>query len=230
MIPGNRKRMVDFTLGVGFAGLFTMCAWAMYLDAAPATAAKQMALSNLDDSGVGNPVTAVLLNFRSFDTLLELVVLYVVVLPMWMHMGKEMPAPAHTVGHDPVLKSLIRIITPISVVSGIYLLWNGANQPGGAFQAGAILAASLVLVHASTGLPGSLRALTLDRSVAVSGILFFALTALAFYCLMGQSAVFQYPVGSASRWIIAIEVVATVTIMTLLALFMMLLPEQDRQQ
>lgn len=39
--------------------------------------------ANLQISGVSNPVTAVLLNFRGYDTLLEMVVLLLVLLGVW---------------------------------------------------------------------------------------------------------------------------------------------------
>ena len=39
----------------------------------------------LEKSGVSNPVTAVLLNFRGYDTLLEMVVLTLALLGVWSH-------------------------------------------------------------------------------------------------------------------------------------------------
>lgn len=40
----------------------------------------ELALERVPESGVSNPVTAVLLNFRSYDTLLELAVLLAAIL------------------------------------------------------------------------------------------------------------------------------------------------------
>ena len=47
--------------------------------------------ANLQTSGVSNPVTAVLLNFRGYDTLLEMVVLLLALLGVWSLEGR----PAH---------------------------------------------------------------------------------------------------------------------------------------
>lgn len=43
----------------------------------------QVALERLPESGVGNAVTAVLLNFRGYDTLLEVAVLLLAIIGIW---------------------------------------------------------------------------------------------------------------------------------------------------
>ena len=98
--------------------------------------------ANLADSGVTNPVTAVLLNFRAYDTLLELAVLLAALLGIFA-LGPARPGFKEG---GPVLDGLIRWLVPLLVVTGGYLLWVGAHAPGGAFQAGALLAAAAVLM------------------------------------------------------------------------------------
>ena len=61
------------------------------------------------------------------------------------------PEPAHR-------KVVPRWLVPLLLVTAGYLLWAGAQQPGGAFQAGALLASASVLLRLSgrpgAGLPG----------------------------------------------------------------------------
>ena len=45
-----------------------------------------------------------------------------------------------------VLVFLAQILPPIGIMIGIYMCWVGANQPGGAFQGGTVLAAMWLLV------------------------------------------------------------------------------------
>ena len=115
----------------------------------------EQAAGHLEDSGVSNPVTAVLLNYRAYDTLLELAVVYAAVLGV-LSLG---PARVAFVGDSPVLMSLISWLIPILIVTAGYLLWVGAHAPGGAFQAGATLAAVAVLLRLGGfergGLPGA---------------------------------------------------------------------------
>ena len=111
--------------------------------------------AQLPNSGVTNPVTAVLLNFRAYDTLLELAVLLAAALGI-LAMGPARP-PYRTAG--PLLKGLIRWLVPLLILTAGYLLWAGAHAPGGAFQAGALLAAAAVMLrlggHPGAGLPRS---------------------------------------------------------------------------
>src|SRR5690606_25544274 len=75
----------------------------------------------LGASGVSNPVTAVLLNFRSYDTLLEIAVLLVAMVAVW-----SMDRGARILGRergeerdDPVLRHLIRLVVPLAGVVAV---------------------------------------------------------------------------------------------------------------
>ena len=160
----------------------------------------------LDNSGVSNPVTAVLLNFRAYDTLLELAVLFAALLGV-LALGPERPAPRAA---GLVVQHLVAWLTPLLVVSAGYLLWVGAHAPGGAFQAGALLAAAGIVVRLSgsphTGLP---RGAWL-RLVAVGGCGVFMFVGLA--SMAGGNNLLQYPGDWAGSLILLIEVFATLSI------------------
>ena len=64
----------------------------------------------LEKSGVTNPVTAVLLNFRGYDTLLEMVVLLLALLGVWS-LGAQ-PAVRTESDPGPVLDTLTRLLVP----------------------------------------------------------------------------------------------------------------------
>lgn len=99
-------------------------------------------------SGVSNPVTAVLLNFRGYDTLLETGVLLMAVFGVWSVAHASPRSSEFADDETPaMLSSLIRILVPLMILVGGYLLWAGAFAPGGAFQAGAILGAAVLLLH-----------------------------------------------------------------------------------
>ena len=110
---------------------------------APTSGLSASVVENLDASGVQNPVTAVLLNFRGYDTLLEMAVLLLALLGVWS-LG-ELPRQRDS-APGMVLNMLSRLLIPILILVAGYLLWVGANAPGGAFQAGSVLAAAGVLL------------------------------------------------------------------------------------
>src|SRR5262249_24981166 len=54
--------------------------------------------------------------------------------------------PRHQADPNGVLAFLARLLPPAGIVVGIYILWTGADHPGGAFQGGAVLASMWLLV------------------------------------------------------------------------------------
>jgi hypothetical protein len=80
----------------------------------------------LTESGVGHPVTAVLLNYRGYDTLLEIVVLQAAV-PGILAFRPTRPVSLCRTRPDPspVLRALTHWIGPLIVLAAGYLLWAG---------------------------------------------------------------------------------------------------------
>jgi len=158
----------------------------------------------------------VLLNFRAYDTLLELGVLLVALLGVWS-LGSA--AVHRSVAPEPVLSFLAGMLVPIMILMAGYLLWVGANAPGGAFQAGSVLAASgILLLLSGKRLPVRLMGWPL-RVVLVFGLGAFVAVGVT---LLPVSGVFlQYPPGLAGGLILFIEAAATLSIgVTLAALFL----------
>jgi len=172
--------------------------------------------ANMETSGVTNPVTAVLLNFRGYDTLLELGVLLVALLGVWS-LGT---AAAHRRSDpEPVLSFLVGVLVPMMILTAGYLLWVGANAPGGAFQAGSVLAGSGILLLLSGKCP-PLRLMGWPlRLVLVLGLGVFVAVGVALFPASGMFL--QYPPVLAAALILFIEAAATLSIgVTLAALFL----------
>lgn len=171
----------------------------------------------LEKSGVTNPVTAVLLNFRGYDTLLEMVVLLLALLGVWS-LGAQ---PAVCTESDPglVLDTLTRLLVPVLVLVAAYLLWAGAYAPGGAFQAGAVLGAAGVLWILTCGRLRHGLALLPMRIALVAGVATFM--AVAALMLQTGRQLLEYPPAQAGSLILLIETIATVSIgVTLATLFL----------
>jgi multisubunit Na+/H+ antiporter MnhB subunit len=168
-------------------------------------------------SGVDHAVTAVLLNFRAYDTFLELGVLLLAVLGAWS-LGRHTPLPARPVP-GPVMPGTVRLLIPTGVVIAVYLLWAGSHSPGGAFQAGAVLGATGVLWVLSRPRdlpappPPMLRIGLMAGAIVFLGVGIAGL--VLGYGFMG------YPPGHAYVLILFIETAAMVSIaLTLVALFL----------
>ena len=193
--------------GLGY-GVLSLPTYAVGLSVEVAT--------NLESSGVSNPVTAVMLNFRGYDTLLEMIVLLVALLGVWSVGGLALYRDAVS---DPVLETLSRILTPFLILVAAYLLWVGAHAPGGAFQAGSILgAAGVLLLLAGWRLPTNLSALPLRLVLAAGPGTFVVIAA---FTLLMEGQLLKYPPMQAGFLILLIEIMATISIgVTLTALFL----------
>lgn len=181
---------------------------------------------HLEQSGVTNPVTAVLLNFRGYDTLLEVVVLLLALMGVWA-LGDA--AHLHDDAPGPVLDTLVRLLTPVLILVAAYLLWVGAHAPGGAFQAGAVLGAAGVLLLLAGWRPRiALMALPLRLALIVGPAAFVA---MALVTLLSEGQLLTYPVSYAGILILLLEAAATVSIgVTLAALFVCGQPQDEQSQ
>ena len=169
-------------------------------------------MARLDDSGVANPVTAVLLNFRVFDTWLELGALVlammgVVALFQQRWLGS---AAVRTGTHPTLLAQLAGLFVCLIVLVAAYLLWLGTREPGGAFQAGAMLAGAAVLAR----LAGRDHMHRLPQPVLrVVMVLGFAMLLIAASVSATRGyGFFAYAPGEAAASIFALELGAAISI------------------
>ena len=161
----------------------------------------------LPQTGVSHPVTGVLLNLRSLDTLMEMVVLLAAVavalafLPSSGERARIAPA-------GPILDRSVRLVAPFLLLLAAWLLVAGSTRPGGAFQSGAVLAATLILVH--LGGVWTMRVRPLLLLSLAAGVTAFVLVALGGLLASGTWLFLRGPLAGPA--ILALEAVLAVTI------------------
>ncbi len=185
----------------------------------PAPTLAPAVVAHLADLGLGNPITGVLVAYRAIDTFLEAVVLLPALLGVWS-LAADRDWGGAPILRDPrpdgALTLMARTLPPFGIVVGIYLCWNGADHPGGAFQGGAVLAAMWVLVL--------LAGLAEAPSIHQRGLRGSLIAAAAVFLVIGlvgigwADAFLAYPEGYAKPLIIIIELVLTVSIAVALTL------------
>ena len=203
------------------AGLSGMLAWAWFVTPVGNGLTAEVG-AQLQSSGVGNPVTAVLLNFRAWDTLLESIVLLAALLGLWM-LGREgdwgRPLGLRQVAREGgTLDTLGRFLPPLGFLVGVYLVWAGADQPGGAFQGGTVLAAMGILAAMAGRFPAPRVSNRLWRLGLVVGPGVFLLAGLALHA--AGWGFLTYPEAHAKSLIMLIEVFLTLSIAATLALLL----------
>jgi len=224
--PGGMLRLAAALLSTAVAA--ALAAAVLYLpDPGPTLA--PAAAENAAATGLGNPVTNVLMAFRAMDTMLEKVVLLLALVGVWSLAPDRSwgghPGPRHQADPHGVLAFLARLLPPVGIVVGIYVFWVGADHPGGAFPGGTILAAMWLLVMMA-GLadapPVSLRWL---RLALIAGPAVFLIVGLAGLWL--GDGFLSYPVAYAKPLILTIEVAMTLTIAVTLGLLLAGAPERS---
>jgi len=174
---------------------------------APTLAPQAAAAASGPGAGLGNPITAVLMSYRSFDTMLEKVVLILAVVGVWS-VGADQawgaaPAPFGPDRPYDALVFLAKALAPVGAIIGFHIFWTGADAPGGAFQGGALLAAMWMVA-----LMGRLIELPrIDarwlRLALVAGPAVFLAVGIAGAMLAGSF--FAYPSAFAKPLILSIE-------------------------
>ena len=102
----------------------------------------------IKETGAVNIVTSVVVNYRGFDTLGEVTVLFIAAIGLGAvltagrreKMRKTEPASL-------VLYTGCRLLFPLILVFGTYIFIHGHLTPGGGFQGGAIIASGFLLIY-----------------------------------------------------------------------------------
>ena len=223
--PGRASRLLAAVLAGSVTAALTLVVLTLP-DPAP-TLAPQVA-EHIASTGLGNAVTAVLLSFRAIDTLLEAVVLVFALVAVWTLTPDDLwggrPGPRYDLDENGMLAYLARLLPPLGIVVAVYVLWVGADLPGGKFQAGTLLAAMwlLAIMAGLTEAPPISRRWL--RGVLVLGTVAFLVIGFAGVPLAG--AFLAYPEGYAKPLIIAIEAASMLSIALTLGLLVLGPPEQ----
>jgi multisubunit Na+/H+ antiporter MnhB subunit len=233
---GADDRPIVGTLRVAAAVLCTLAsaglAATVLLLPEPAPTLAPQAAANIAATGLGNPVTAVLMAYRAIDTLLETVVLLLALVGMWSlapdRLWGGLPGPRHHADPDGVLTFMAQLLVPVGILLGIHIFWVGSVAPGGEFQGATILAAMWILALMS-GLvevpPVTQRWL---RIGLIAGPTVFSAVGLAGFALAG--AFLAYPEPYAKLLIVIIEIPVTISIAATLGLLVAGPPERAPQR
>lgn len=186
----------------------------------PAPSLAPAAAASLPLTGLGNPVTGVLLAYRAIDTLMEAVVLVVALVGIWSLAPDAAwggrPGPVRAVQRDGAFGFFAAVLPPVGMVLGVHLFWVGANAPGGAFQGGTVLAGMWILAWmAGRTDPPPVTSQAARWLLVVGPALFIAVGVAGFVLADGFLA---YPVAWAKPLILAIEAALTLSIAAALGL------------
>ncbi|MDO5521532.1 MAG: MnhB domain-containing protein [bacterium] len=104
------------------------------------------------ETGAVNIITAMILDYRAFDTFGEATVLFVSACVVFLLLKDEVLASRIKIRENLILQNVGKLLIPSILLFGIYVILNGHISPGGGFSGGAILGAALILYMNTFGL------------------------------------------------------------------------------
>ncbi|MGV0837998.1 Na(+)/H(+) antiporter subunit B [Mycolicibacterium thermoresistibile] len=177
------------------------------------------ATGSVSQTSVSHPVTAVLLDFRAYDTLLEIAVLTaaaIAALALRHPADRDGRSGALHIPIDtrPVLVAFVRLVAPLVLIIAAWVLVAGSSRPGGAFQAGAMVTGALLLLVV-TGHADTLSTGRWVKPAILAGLTAFLLTAAGTVALGAGWLDIEEPWGGAVT--VAVETAMAVSIGVALA-------------
>ncbi len=100
------------------------------------------------ESGAANIVTSIVVDYRSFDTLGEVTVLFISALGVALLLG-GVSERRMSLSFKPnfMLRVGARALFGIILVTGIYIIFHGHLTPGGGFPGGTMIASAILLLY-----------------------------------------------------------------------------------
>lgn len=137
--------------------LVLLCGWLLALhlsilldhglDGSTATVGDALLARNAETASA-NAVTSVVVSYRGFDTLGEVTVLFLAATGIGgLFGGRSRPAPAPARDNRPneMMTTGVRLLFPLLLLLGAYIVMHGHLSPGGGFQGGVVVATAFFL-------------------------------------------------------------------------------------
>ncbi len=105
----------------------------------------------VEETGAINIVTAILFDYRGFDTLGEATVIFIAASTISFLVSRRRIFISHN-NFSPLVHQSVSLVLPFLYVLGIYLIFYGHLSPGGGFAGGVVLATIFILLTVSFGL------------------------------------------------------------------------------
>jgi multicomponent K+:H+ antiporter subunit A len=160
-IPARLRRYRDVAIAVIAGAGLTALSYATMTRASPEGIARHFLERAYTEGGGTNVVNVILVDFRGFDTLGEIVVVGIVALTVFALLRRFRPAPEsigvpdqqHGKGQDwlQIPSVIMRLMFPVIGVVALYLLLRGHDLPGGGFAAGLMMSIAILLQYMAGG-------------------------------------------------------------------------------
>lgn len=176
----GRDALLAIASGIGVF-LFTM----MVLSRDFSSISEYFLANSVPGGGGTNVVNVILVDFRGFDTLGEIIVLALAGLGIYamlqgLHINPHSRFRINADAHPVILQTFSRLMLPLMLLVAVFIFLRGHNLPGGGFIAGLIASVALIVVYLSNGIEWTQSRLRVDMHMVIGfGLLIATTTGLA---------------------------------------------------
>ena len=142
------KHFIALLLLLGLGAMFVSLLQGFQAAETLNATATYYAENTVSDTGAANIVTAIIVTFRGLDTLGEVTVVFLTaaIVALVLQGGMAGNSRSREWPAGELLQTGTRLLVPLIVLFGAYVLLNGHLTPGGGFQGGAIMASAVLLM------------------------------------------------------------------------------------
>ncbi len=148
-----------------------------------------------------NVVTGVIINYRGFDTLGEVTVIYCALAAVLAVLGREKRGRIRDyvelsgIPSSVIVRTMVALVVPFIVLFSLYVILHGEMSPGGGFQGGAVIGASMIIFTTVFGLHLSSVKVPLKVRAALEGsaVITFFLVGIAGILGGGNFLAYAWP-------------------------------------
>jgi multicomponent K+:H+ antiporter subunit A len=181
----GRLRLWRDGLLAAFAGIGVTLFTLSVLTRDYSTIAEYFLANSVPGGGGTNVVNVILVDFRGFDTLGEIVVLALAGLGVFaMLEGMKLPAPKNDIEgrlwntdkHPLIMQTLTRLLLPLMLLVAVFIFLRGHNLPGGGFIAGLIASVALIVQYLANGIQWTSQRIKVDMHWSIGVGLLIAIS------------------------------------------------------
>lgn len=139
-----------------------------------------------EEGGAPNIITGIILNYRGYDTMGEVTVIFSALCAVVALLDREKRRKSRSavdvsaVKSSVIIRTVVRVSVPVIILFAVYTILHGETSPGGGFQGGAIVGASIILFTVTFGLPESTDRMPLGARIPMESSAMVAFLSMGF--------------------------------------------------
>jgi multicomponent Na+:H+ antiporter subunit B len=151
-----------------------------------------------EETHTDNVITGVIINYRGYDTMGEVTVIFCALAAVLAVLGREKRGKIYAyadrsrVPSSVIVRTMVAFLVPFIILFSVYTILHGEISPGGGFQGGAIIGGSMIIFTTIFGLYESSQRIPQKLRLPLEGSAVIAFFAVGVLGLLGGGNFLTY--------------------------------------